>query len=59
MPSNSGQQVESLIDIALEAGFADQAHFTRTLRSMVDFAPSMLKGKIIFVNDSIKTPSMS
>lgn len=49
----------SLIDIALEAGFADQAHFTRTLRSMADFAPSMLKGKTIFVNDSIKTLSMS
>ena len=42
----------NLIDIALEAGFADQAHYTRTLRSMVDFAPSMLKAKAIFMSDS-------
>ena len=43
----------SLIEIALGAGFADQAHYTRTLRSMVDFAPSMLKAKTILVGDCI------
>lgn len=42
----------NLIDVALEAGFADQAHYTRTLRSMVDFAPSMLKEKAIFMSNS-------
>lgn len=42
-----------LIDIALEAGFSDQAHYTRTLRSMVDFAPSMLKEKAIFMSDLV------
>ena len=41
----------NLIDIAMEAGFADQAHYTRTLRSMVDFAPSILKTKEIFMSD--------
>ena len=41
----------SLIDITFEAGFSDQAHFTRTLRRMVDFAPSMLKANTIFISD--------
>jgi AraC family transcriptional regulator of arabinose operon len=44
---------KSLIEIALGAGFSDQAHYTRTLRSMVDFAPSMLKAKTILVSDAI------
>ena len=42
----------SLIDIALESGFSDQAHFSRTMRRMADFAPSILKAKTIFMSDS-------
>ena len=33
---------QSLAEIATEAGFADQAHFTRTLRRLTDFVPSTL-----------------
>lgn len=32
----------SLAEMAVAAGFYDQAHFTRTLRRMTDYAPSML-----------------
>ena len=32
----------SLSEIALAAGFYDQAHFSRTMRRMTDYAPSML-----------------
>ena len=35
----------TLADIALGAGFYDQAHFTRTLRRMTDYAPSLLMGE--------------
>lgn len=41
---------KTLIEIALESGFSDQAHFTRTLRRMVDFAPSMLKANTVFMS---------
>jgi AraC-like DNA-binding protein len=44
-------QGKTLIEIAVESGFSDQAHFTRTLRRMVDFAPSMLKANTIFISD--------
>ncbi len=44
-------QGKSLIEIAMESGFSDQAHFTRTLRRMVDFAPSMLKANTTFISD--------
>ena len=40
-----------LIDIALESGFSDQAHFSRTLRRMTDFAPSVLKANTVFISD--------
>lgn len=33
---------QSLSEIALAAGFYDQAHFTRTIRRMTDYAPSMI-----------------
>ncbi len=36
-------QGKSLSEVALGAGFYDHAHFTRTLRRMTDYAPSMLK----------------
>lgn len=49
---------QNLIDIALEAGFSDQAHYTRTLRRMVDFAPSMLKAKAIFMCDATASSSV-
>lgn len=35
-------QGRSLSEMALGAGFYDHAHFTRTLRRMTDYAPSML-----------------
>jgi AraC family transcriptional regulator, arabinose operon regulatory protein len=35
-------QGRSLAEIALGAGFYDQAHFARTVRRMTDYAPSML-----------------
>lgn len=38
-------QGNSLADIAHGAGFYDQAHFTRTLRRMTDYAPSVLMGE--------------
>ncbi|ESK57206.1 helix-turn-helix transcriptional regulator [Acinetobacter tjernbergiae] len=41
---------KTLIEIAVESGFSDQAHFTRTLRRMVDFAPSMLKANTVFMS---------
>ena len=43
-------QGKTLIEIAVESGFSDQAHFTRTLRRMVDFAPSMLKANTVFMS---------
>lgn len=43
-------QGKTLIEIALESGFSDQAHFTRTLRRMVDFAPSLLKANTVFMS---------
>ncbi len=42
----------ALIDIALESGFSDQAHFTRTLRRMIDFAPSVLKANTVFISNA-------
>lgn len=38
-------QGQTLADIAHGAGFYDQAHFTRTLRRMTDYAPSVLMGE--------------
>ena len=35
-------QGKTLSETALAAGFYDQAHFTRTIRRMTDYAPSML-----------------
>lgn len=35
-------QGRALSEIALAAGFYDQAHFTRTIRRMTDYAPSMI-----------------
>ena len=46
----------SLIDLAFEAGFSDQAHYTRTLRRMVDFAPSILKANTVFISDTFALP---
>lgn len=46
----------SLIDLAFEAGFSDQAHYTRTLRRMVDFAPSILKANTVFIGESSVQP---
>lgn len=46
----------SLIDVAFEAGFSDQAHYTRTLRRMVDFAPSILKANTVFISDTFALP---
>lgn len=42
----------SLIDMALASGFADQAHFNRTLRRMTDFAPSVLKASTVFMGEA-------
>ena len=46
----------SLIDLAFEAGFSDQAHYTRTLRRMVDFAPSILKANTVFISEPAVQP---
>ncbi|TCB67116.1 helix-turn-helix transcriptional regulator [Acinetobacter sp. ANC 4178] len=46
----------SLIDLAFAAGFSDQAHYTRTLRRMVDFAPSILKANTVFIGNTFVQP---
>jgi AraC family transcriptional regulator len=42
---------QSLVDIAMEAGFADQSHLTRTIRACTGLSPTALLNKIKCVQD--------
>jgi AraC family transcriptional regulator len=43
---------QSLVDIATEAGFADQSHLTRTIRACTGLSPTALRNKIKYVQDA-------
>jgi AraC-like DNA-binding protein len=44
-----GAEGRTLTEVALGAGFYDHAHFNRTLRRMVEFAPSVLNASTVMV----------
>ena len=43
----------SLTEAALEAGFADAAHLTRTFRRMVGVVPSVIAGSVSFMEQPV------